>query len=115
MSKKVLNWSMGQYKRRFIITINTPPETEPDLVMDLMKDAVSRLEGVLADPAPRAYFKGIKDQSLEFDLFYWVSKDILVAQSEANLAVQRSLREAGIKILLPRKLEIQEPVEDDKD
>jgi len=29
-------------------------------------------------------------------------------ESEVNLAVQRKLVEAGVKILLPRKVEIQE-------
>ena len=102
---------MAKYVRRFIITINTPPGTNPDQVMKLMKEAITDVNGVLEDPAPKTYFKGIKDQSLEFDLFYWVSDNILDVQSDANLAVQKKLKQGGVKILLPQKIEIKEQTE----
>ena len=78
--------------------------------MKLMGEAIADVEGVLENPASKIYFKGIKDQALEFDLLYWVSANILVVQSDANLAVHRKLRAGGVKVLLPRKVEIQEQV-----
>ncbi len=108
ISRKVLNWTMDKYARRFIVTISTPPDTDPDQVMKLMSEAVENIEGVLKEPAPKTYFKGVVDQALDFKLYYWVSENILDVESEANLAVQRKLTEAGVKILLPRKVEIQE-------
>lgn len=107
ISKKVLNWTMKKYKRRFIMTINTAPDTDPDLVLKLIHEAISNVEGVLSDPASKTYFKGIVDQSLKFELFYWVSDNILDVESNVNLSVQKELSKAGIKILLPRKVELQ--------
>lgn len=109
ISNKVLNWSMTHYERRFIIRIYTAPDTDPDLVIKLMTEAAAKEELVLEDPAPTTYFIGIVDQAHAFDLFFWVSNEILVAKSNVNLAVQKNLRKAGIKVLLPKKLEIQDP------
>jgi len=108
ISYKVLNWSMTNYQRRFIIKVHTPPDTDPDLVIKLMTEAAAGEELVLKNPAPTTYFLGIVDQAYAFDLFFWVSKEILIARSNVNLAVQKTLKEAGIKVLLPKKLEIQE-------
>jgi small-conductance mechanosensitive channel len=111
ISNKVLNWSMTHFERRFIIRIHTPPDTDPDLVIKLMTEAAAKEELILDDPAPITYFIGIVDQALAFDLFFWVSKDILVAKSNVNLAVQKTLKGAGIKVLLPKKFEIMEAPE----
>ncbi len=111
ISQKVLNWTMSRYERRFIITIYTPPGTDPALVMELMTKAAVSVENVLPAPAPKTYFKGIIDQALCFELFFWVTFDILDAQSEVHLAVHKMLKEAGVKVLLPRKLEVREDKE----
>jgi small-conductance mechanosensitive channel len=110
ISFKVLNWTMTNYERRFIIRIHTPPDTDPDLVIKLMTESASGEDLVLGDPAPQTYFIVIVDQAYAFDLFFWVSRDILVARSNVNLAVQKKLKAAGIKVLLPKKLEIEEPI-----
>ena len=108
ISNKVLNWTMTHYERRFIIRIHTPPDTDPDKVIKLMTEAATKEELVLESPHPITYFIGIVDQALTFDLFFWVSRDILIAKSNVNLAVQKTLKKAGIKVLLPRKFEILE-------
>jgi len=111
ISNKVLNWTMTDYKRRFIIRVYTAPDTDPDLVILLMTEAAVNEELVLEDPTPQTYFIGIVEQAHAFDLFFWVSNEILVARSNVNLAVQKKLKAAGIKVLLPKKFEIQEPAE----
>ena len=42
ISNKVINWTLSKYTRRSILTIHTHKDTDTDIVLKLMKDAVSQ-------------------------------------------------------------------------
>ena len=72
----------------------------------MMREAIKNNVSVLKGREPKTYFEGVVDRALGFKLNDWVTEKILDVESEVNLAVKRKLTKAGIKILLPRKVEI---------
>jgi small-conductance mechanosensitive channel len=117
VSVKVLNWTLTKYERRITLTLRTHLDTDPDLVLRLMKEAIEGSEYVLSNPVAKSYFLGVKEKHLEFELLYWISGNILVSRSEVNLAVQKLLKKEGIRFELPIPvvLENSESRFDDKD
>jgi small-conductance mechanosensitive channel len=101
VGSKVLNWTLTKYERRITLTVRTHLDTDPDLVLRLMEEAVENSEYVLLEPEPKTYFHGVREKYLEFALFYWISGDILNAKSEVNLAVQKLLKKEGVRFELP--------------
>ena len=108
ISKKVINWTLAKYTRRMILTIHTHLDSDPDLVLKLMKEASGKVDFVLQEPEAKAYFHGVKDKHLEFALYYWVSGNILDCKSMVNLEVQKLLKAANIKFQMPIPLKIEE-------
>ncbi len=54
-------------------------------------------------PAPRAYFIGFGDSSLDFRLLAWTNLDHrLGTESEINITINQKLAEAGIEIPFPQ-------------
>ncbi len=105
ISGRVTNRTLTNKQRRFIITIQTALDTDPDLVIDLLQKASKEVDGVLSYPEPKAYFQGIVEQSLKFSLYYWVGDNILDVVSNTNLKVHQYLRENGVQIPIPRRIE----------
>lgn len=108
ISNKVINWTLAKYTRRMILTVQTHLDTDPDLVLKVIKQAAYKVEFVLHTPEAKAYFQGVKDKQMEFALFYWASGNILDCKSDVNLEVQKSLRESGINLVMPVSIKIQE-------
>lgn len=106
ISGRVTNRTLSDSQRRYIIRINTSLEADPQQVLGLLEETCRSVEDVLRYPPPRAYFEGIVDQSMQFSLYYWLSSNILDANSLANLKVHEALRAAGIQFRVPRQLEV---------
>ncbi|MFC2102203.1 mechanosensitive ion channel family protein [Bacteroidota bacterium] len=107
ITHKVTNWSLSKFKKRYIITIHTQLQSEPETVLKAINNAVKKVSGVLPDPPPDTYFRGVVDRSLEFALYYWVSDNLFEVQSNVNLAVQKALNEANIKLEIPLPVNLQ--------
>ena len=55
-------------------------------------------------PAPLAVFDGFGESALMFRLLYWVPvEEILRVATDVNLAVNDSLKQAGIRIPYPKR------------
>ncbi len=73
-------------------------------VMRLLVDAANGQERVLKDPAAFAALSGFGAEGLEFTLTYWITNPeagALALRSTINLAILRTLGEAGIVIRAP--------------
>ena len=108
ISNGVINWTLAKYSRRLILTIYTHQDADIDLVLKIMKEAVSNVEFVLKEPEVKSYFHGIKDNQLEFALFYWASGNILDCKSLVNQRVQKALKDAGIDFVMPLHVIMQD-------
>jgi len=106
VSKRVVNWTRGIYKRRFVLTVYTGLEVIPEEIQQLITETCASIPGVLNDPPPATYFNGIEGYTYAFRLLYWLSSDILAKQSEVQGAVDKALRERGIKRQVPQPMRI---------
>jgi len=106
ISGRVTNRTLSDSRRRYIIRVNTSLEADPQQVLGLLEETCRSVDHVLRYPPPRAYFEGIVDQSMQFSLFYWLSSNILDANSLVNLQVHSALQEAGVKFRIPRQLQV---------
>ncbi len=108
ITNKVTNWSLSNFKKRYIITIHTHLSSNPETVLNVINAAVNKVDGVLPDPPPDTYFHGIVERSLEFALYYWVSDNLFEVQSNVNLEIQKRLREANIILEIPLPVDLNQ-------
>ena len=105
LSDALTNWTMTDRLRRLEVSVGVAYGTDPDLVIALLKQALSEQEGLLDQPAPMILFTGFGDSSLDFIVRAWVAdNDIFVTtQSDLALKVNRILAENGIEIPFPQR------------
>ena len=105
LSKEVVNWTRSDRQRRYDIDVGVAYGSEPEQVMRLLVEAARDVPEIMADPAPRALFKGFGDSSLDFRLLAWVQTvDVgLQAQNALRVAILQKLDAAGIAIPFPQR------------
>lgn len=106
MTDVVVNRSFGRRQVRYRIPVGVAYGTDPKVVEKALLEAASRSENVLADPAPRVWFREFGDSALEFELLCWTSKLLDSAgafRSELNHLVYDALKSRGIEIPFPQR------------
>jgi potassium efflux system protein len=105
VSKEVVNWTRSDRQRRYDIDVGVAPGSDPEQVMRLLVEAAAGVPEIMADPAPRAMFKGFGDSALNFTLLAWVpTVDVgLQAQNALRIAILRKFRTAGVAIPFPQR------------
>ena len=109
VSKKVVNYTLEDVKRRFKIPIRTAIDADPKEVMELLTSVANDHPKTLDDPRGKTYFTGYGDTSLDFFLYFWtLFEDGLSTRSEVMLQVHEKLKEAGIDVPIPiQKMQIE--------
>ncbi len=105
ISSKVINWTLSESQRRRELPVGVAYGSDPNQVLELLRDAANKHELVLSKPAPMVYFKGFGDSSLDFELHFWVMQENngLLITSEVALNVMKALTDAGIEIPFPQR------------
>ena len=105
ISSKVINWTLSESQRRRELPVGVAYGSDPNKVLQILRDAAARHELVLSKPEPMAYFKGFGESSLNFELHFWVMQENngLLITSDVALAAMRALTEAGIEIPFPQR------------
>ncbi len=100
ISKELINWTLTDRQRRAEVLVGAAYGTDPDKVLDILKNVTSGHKQVLKEPAPLALFTGFGSSSLDFRLLFWINRadERLRIQSEVNVAVNKALKDAGIEI-----------------
>ena len=115
ISNQVVNFTLTDDKRRFILPIYTDTNADPKKVLELMTEAAVGIPEVISNPPARSYFVGTEDQSRVFKLYFWVSGIIfLQTKSEVTIAVHKILEENGIKVKAQKSILIKQ-VDDKSD
>ena len=109
VSKKVVNYTLEDVKRRTKIHIRTAIDANPREVMELLTSVANDHPKTLDDPRGKTYFTGYGDTSLDFFLYFWtLFEDGLSTRSEVLLQVHEKLKEAGIDVPIPiTKMQIE--------
>ncbi len=105
LSDALTNWTMSDKHRRIQVEVGVAYGTNPDTVIEHLKEAVAQQEGLLEQPRPVVLFTGFGDSSLNFLLRAWVedNDEYVSIQSELALQVNRILSDNGIEIPFPQR------------
>jgi potassium efflux system protein len=101
---RFINWTLSDQTRRVDVPVGVAYGSNPERVLALLTDTVTRQARVNRDPAPSVLFTGFGDSSLDFMVRFWTAADTwLEAQSDVLVAVNRALADAGIEIPFPQR------------
>lgn len=105
ISDQLVNWTFADRKRRIDLPIGVAYGTDPERVIECLKQAASLHPELLSDPPLEVLFIGFGDSSLDFSLRAWTSEaeDWIRIRSELGVAVNRALAEADIEIPFPQR------------
>ena len=110
ISSKVINWTLSDERRRKVLQIKVAFDSDIETVLEIMRSVALNNDDVLKDPEPLPTFQGFGDYYLEFKLYYWLTENLIVAQSDVAIAVYKGLKEANIATPMPIQ-ELIMPVE----
>lgn len=102
----VTNWTYGDPRVRFRIPIGVAYGSDVDKVREALIAAGASNSHVLADPAPSVFLKQFGESSIDFELVVWsseMSHRPSRFKSDLNFAIEKNLREAGIKVPNPQR------------
>jgi small-conductance mechanosensitive channel len=104
ISKELINWTLTDRQRRAEVLVGVAYGTDPDKVLDILRNVTIGHPQILKEPAPLALFTGFGSSSLDFRLLFWINRadERLRIQSEVNVFVNKALKDAGIEIPFPQ-------------
>ena len=102
IAKEITNWTLSDEHRRKIINFKVAFGSDIELVIKIMKEVVSAHPDVLKDPEPMAVFQGFGEYYLEFKVYFWLSDNLIQAQSDISIGIYKELIEAGVKMPVPK-------------
>ena len=104
ISDQMINWTLSDSFRRMDLRVGVAYGTDPQTVIDLIHKVAESDDRVSIQPAPKAYFIGFGDSSLDFRLLAWTDIDHrLTVESELAVGINNALKEAGIEIPFPQR------------
>ncbi|MEA3370814.1 MAG: mechanosensitive ion channel [Campylobacterota bacterium] len=103
IAKEITNWTLSDEFRRKTVVFKVDYNSDVEEVLSIMKTTAVNHPDVLKEPEPLAVFKGFGENYLEFKLYFWLSENLIVAQSEVSIGIYRALKKAGIKMPMPKQ------------
>jgi potassium-dependent mechanosensitive channel len=105
ISNQVINWTLTEIKRRAELQFKVASGADPEKVSELLIKTVVSHPDVMREPRPVVFFLGFGDNSLDFEMQFWVPRiDLhLRVKSEVAMRIAHEFREAGIEIPAPRR------------
>jgi small conductance mechanosensitive channel len=77
---------------------------DPEKAITAIKETISKIDGITADPAPQIGVENFGDSSVDIGYRYWVpTQKYFETMHTVNLAVFNSIKEAGITIPFPQR------------
>ena len=105
ISNDLINWTLSDNIRRVEIFVGTSYDSDPNQVINVLKEIASAHESVLKNPSPMALLLKFGQSSIDFRLLFWVYVDnLLSTKSDINVAIYNRFKELGIKIPFPQRV-----------
>ena len=118
LEKNIINWTLSDNEVRAKVTVGViygSPVREVERLMLQVADEHTRVRKA---PKPFVLFNDFGDNSLIFDLYFWISMnrimDRRIIESDIRFHIDELFREAGIVIAFPQRdvhLDTQKPLE----
>ena len=107
LENTVTNWTLMDQLVRTSVKVGVAYGSDIELVRDLLFKAASENTRVLKQPEKVVFFDDFGDNSLAFDLTFWVQAtsegNLRAIRSELRFAIDKMFREAGIVIAFPQR------------
>jgi small-conductance mechanosensitive channel len=105
VSNELINWTLTDQQRRAEVTVGVGYGTNPEQVLQILRDCAHAHSEVLKDPEPLAVFTSFGESSLDFRLLFWIPNvdRRLQIQSDVAVIVNNALQKAGIEIPFPQR------------
>ncbi len=104
ISNDLINWTLSDAHRRTDIRVGVAYGTDPDKVLQILLGVAEANPRTMQDPAPKAFFLGFGDSSLDFRVLAWADlENRLEMESEIKVGINQALKEAGIEIPFPQR------------
>jgi len=102
MAKEIVNWTLSNKHRRKVFEFKVGIDNDIEEILSIMNKVALENKDTLKDPVPVATFQGFEDYYMKFKLYFWLSENLIVAPSDISIAIYKALREANIKMPVPR-------------
>jgi potassium efflux system protein len=105
ITEQVTNWTLSDTSTRVVVDVGVAYGSDPREVEQILREAASRVPGLIQDPAPGVWFMGFGDSALNFHLRAFVAdaEQRTDTISELHYAIEYALREKGISIPFPQR------------
>lgn len=104
ISNDLINWTLSDSVKRLEIKIGAAYGTDPNIVLEILKEEAIKNEFTLKDPVPIALFDQFGDSSLDFRLLAWVPYDKgLESKSNISIGIYNSFKIHGVEIPFPQQ------------
>ncbi len=107
LEKNIVNWTLADHEIRAQITVGVIYGSDTRQVKQLMIKAVKEHKKIMESPEPFVLFSDFGDNSLVFDLYFWVRiqrvMDRRMIESDLRFRIDNLFREAGIVIAFPQR------------
>jgi len=118
LEKNIINWTLSDKEVRAQVTVGVIYGSPVREVERLMLQVADEHTKVRKAPKPFVLFNDFGDNSLVFDLYFWISMnrimDRRIIESDIRFHIDELFREAGIVIAFPQRdvhLDTQKPLE----
>ncbi len=107
LENMVVNWTLIDRLARTVVRVGVAYGSPVARVAELINQAASEHQSVLADPKPLVLFEDFGDSALIFDVSFWVladgEKDLRVIRSDIRFRIDALFAENGITIAFPQR------------
>jgi small-conductance mechanosensitive channel len=104
ISNRVINWTLSDKQRRMDISIGVAYKSDPHQVYQLLNLVLQNHPEVLDSPEPDIYFSSLGNNSIDFNIYFWVSDFVegKRIRSEVLFRIFDTLKENNIEIPFPQ-------------
>jgi small-conductance mechanosensitive channel len=106
ITNEVINWSFSDRNVRLKIPVSISYDNDPEVALELLREAAMANPRVLADPEPATRLMAFGDNGIELELRVWIQDPqagMANVRSDINLAIWRAFKLAGIVIPYPQR------------
>jgi potassium-dependent mechanosensitive channel len=118
LENNVTNWTLSDTRVRASVCVGVDYGSPTREVARLLRQAAEANPNVLRQPEPLVLFQGFGDNTLNFEVMFWISTRTtthrLRVESELRFAIDDALRAANIAIAFPQRdvhLDTSRPLE----
>jgi small-conductance mechanosensitive channel len=106
VSEKVVNWTLSDRMRRITLKVSVGYGSDPERVIELLRDVALQHPRALRQPAPIAVFREFGQTGMDFELWVWTDRfeDAGTLQSELGVAIHSALGAAKIELAVPHRV-----------